>query len=110
MRTKWAFHRFGALTVNETNNDHERKENANQSAPHEDAPSLEDSLVIDVNKPSRSTPVTEFGSILLFDKALEDASRVSTYRCECQLVGHNQRVPLQSLYEEAPRIVGGGGI
>lgn len=95
---------------NETNNDHECKENANQSAPHEDAPSLEDSLVIDVNKPSRSTPVTEFGSILLFDKALEDASRVSTYRCECQLVGHNQRVPLQSLYEEAPRIVGGGGI
>lgn len=77
--------------------------------PHEDSPSLEDSLLIDVSKPSRSTPVTEFGSILLFDKMLEDASRVSTYRCECQLVGHNQHVPLQSLYEEAPRIVGGGG-
>ena len=98
----------------EARNDRGPKDNANQNAPnerpHENSPSLEDSLVIDVSKPSQSTPVTEFGSILLFDKALEDASRVSTYRCECQLVGHNQRVPLQSLYEEAPRIVGGGGI
>ena len=85
------------------------EEEPNQITHQEsDSPSLEDSLLIEVNKPSRSTPVTEFGSILLFDKMLEDASHVSTYRCECQLVGHNQRVPLQSLYEEAPRIVGGG--
>lgn len=57
--------------------------------------------------------MTEFGTIFLYDKILGDASisdekLVSTYKCECQLVGHNGFLELKSLYENSPDIRGGG--
>lgn len=57
--------------------------------------------------------MTEFGTIFLYDKILEDASLsderlVSTYKCECQLVGHNNHLPLHALYPNSPAIQGGG--
>ena len=77
---------------------------------------LDDSIVIDPAAPSHSDTdkaVTEFGTIFLYDKIVEEASihnpmLVSTYKCDCQLVGHNQHVPLRSLYKETPVIRGGG--
>lgn len=78
---------------------------------------VEDSITIEPAAPPRGDAedaVTEFGTIFLYDKIVEEASvhdpsLVSAYKCDCQLVGHNQRVPLRALYAETPAIRGGGG-
>lgn len=78
---------------------------------------VEDSIAIEPAAPPRGDAddaATEFGTIFLYDKIVEEASvhdpsLVSAYKCDCQLVGHNQRVPLRALYAETPAIRGGGG-
>ena len=79
------------------------------SSPPDVPPSPEDSLLVEPVPNTHSTEVTEFGQILLFDQML-DSSHISTYRSECQLIGHNQRLSLQSLYEETPDIRGGASL
>lgn len=71
---------------------------------------VEDSIAIEPAAPPHGDAedaVTEFGTIFLYDKIVEEASvhdpsLVSAYKCDCQLVGHNQRVPLRALYAETP--------
>ena len=78
---------------------------------------VEDSITIEPAAPPHGDAedaVTEFGTIFLYDKIVEEASAhdpslVSAYKCDCQLVGHNQCVPLRALYAETPAIRGGGG-
>lgn len=78
---------------------------------------VEDSIAIEPAAPPHGDAedaVTEFGTIFLYDKIVEEASAhdpslVSAYKCDCQLVGHNQCVPLRALYAETPAIRGGGG-
>ena len=42
------------------------------------------------------------------DASIQNNQFVNTYKCECQLIGHNQYLPLESLYEEDTEIKGGG--
>lgn len=78
-------------------------------------PAVEESILIEPTTTQNrgEDAATEFGTIFLYDKIVEDASihnasLVSAYKCDCQLVGHNRRVELRSLYEEHPSIQGGG--
>ncbi|KAK8833630.1 hypothetical protein WA577_001560, partial [Blastocystis sp. JDR] len=79
---------------------------------------VEDSIAIEPAAPPHGDAedaVTEFGTIFLYDKIVEEASvhdpsLVSAYKCDCQLVGHNQRVPLHALYAETPAIRGGASL
>ncbi|KAM7456475.1 hypothetical protein BLSTO_02769 [Blastocystis sp. subtype 1] len=79
---------------------------------------VEDSIAIEPAAPPHGDAedaVTEFGTIFLYDKIVEEASvhdpsLVSAYKCDCQLVGHNQCVPLRALYAETPAIRGGASL
>lgn len=59
--------------------------------------------------------ITEYGPIFLYDKVFSDASLsdqnlVSSYKCDVQLVGHNEFLPLTPLYSETPEIRGGASL